>query len=123
MLCVDLVVGMACMVVDRMQGLAEQMNGEAGLLQRGKQPRPLEDGNWVCDDPSCGNVNYPRRTEVSRMSPNWNGNSIVRVMRNHSRFRFCGNWMHAASVADGPVGMNIKAGTLLQFKGCMPAAA
>lgn len=48
----------------RMQGLAEQMNGEAGLLQRGKQPRPLEDGNWVCDDPSCGNVNYPRRTEV-----------------------------------------------------------
>lgn len=48
-----------------MQGLAEQMNGEVGLLQRGKQPRPLEDGNWVCDEPSCGNVNYPRRTEVS----------------------------------------------------------
>ena len=53
-----------------MQGLAEQMNGEAGLLQRGKQPRPLEDGNWVCDDPSCGNVNYPRRTEVSHKVPN-----------------------------------------------------
>jgi hypothetical protein len=52
-----------------MQGLAEQMNGEAGLLQRGKQPRPLEDGNWVCDDPSCGNVNYPRRTEVSHTRP------------------------------------------------------
>lgn len=69
--CVDLVIGMAWMV-DRMQGLADQMNGEAGLLQRGKQPRPLEDGNWVCDDPSCGNVNYPRRTEVSRMQPNWN---------------------------------------------------
>lgn len=50
----------------RMQGLAEQMNGEAGLLQRGKQPRPLEDGNWVCDDPSCGNVNYPRRTECNK---------------------------------------------------------
>lgn len=28
-----------------------------------KQPRPLENGNWVCDDPHCGNVNYPRRTE------------------------------------------------------------
>lgn len=51
-------------VVYRMQGLPEQLNGEAGLLQRGKQPRPLEDGNWVCDDPSCTNVNYPRRTEV-----------------------------------------------------------
>ncbi len=48
----------------RMQGLPEQINGEAGILQRGKQPRPLEDGNWVCDDPSCSNVNYPRRTEV-----------------------------------------------------------
>ena len=49
----------------RMQGLPEQINGEAGMLQRGsKQPRPLEDGNWVCDDPSCTNVNYPRRTEV-----------------------------------------------------------
>lgn len=52
-------------IVNRMQGFAEQMNAEAGLLQRGKQPRPLEDGNWVCDDPSCGNVNYPRRTEVN----------------------------------------------------------
>jgi hypothetical protein len=50
--------------VHRMQGLPEQINGEAGILQRGKQPRPLEDGNWVCDDPSCSNVNYPRRTEV-----------------------------------------------------------
>lgn len=52
-------------VVNRMQGFAEHMNGEAGPMQRGKQPRPLEDGNWVCDEPSCGNVNYPRRTEVS----------------------------------------------------------
>ncbi|XP_024392944.1 uncharacterized protein [Physcomitrium patens] len=52
--------------LSRMQGFAEQMNAEAGLLQRGKQPRPLEDGNWVCDDPSCGNVNYPRRTECNK---------------------------------------------------------
>ena len=29
-----------------------------------RQPRPLENGNWVCDDPHCANVNYPRRTEV-----------------------------------------------------------
>ncbi|KAH8948963.1 hypothetical protein BDL97_10G005200 [Sphagnum fallax] len=49
-----------------MQGLPEQINGEAGILQRGKQPRPLEDGNWVCDDPSCSNVNYPRRTECNK---------------------------------------------------------
>lgn len=52
------------MTMYRMQGLQVQMSGEGVLLQRGKQPRPLEDGNWVCDDPSCGNVNYPRRTEV-----------------------------------------------------------
>nr|XP_024400997.1 uncharacterized protein LOC112294584 isoform X2 [Physcomitrium patens] len=50
----------------RMQGFAEHMNGEAGPMQRGKQPRPLEDGNWVCDEPSCGNVNYPRRTECNK---------------------------------------------------------
>lgn len=51
-------------VLHRMQGLPEKINGQAAILQRGKQPRPLEDGNWVCDDPSCSNVNYPRRTEV-----------------------------------------------------------
>lgn len=28
-----------------------------------KQPRPLENGNWVCEDSHCANVNYPRRTE------------------------------------------------------------
>ncbi|XP_024381238.1 uncharacterized protein [Physcomitrium patens] len=52
--------------LSRMQGLQVQMSGEGVLLQRGKQPRPLEDGNWVCDDPSCGNVNYPRRTECNK---------------------------------------------------------
>lgn len=60
-----LIEGNLLCMAGRMQGLPEQINGEAGMLQRGsKQPRPLEDGNWVCDDPSCTNVNYPRRTEV-----------------------------------------------------------
>lgn len=31
-----------------------------------KRPRPLEDGNWVCEDPDCANVNYPRRTECNK---------------------------------------------------------
>lgn len=31
-----------------------------------KQPRPLEDGNWMCDDSKCANVNYPRRTECNK---------------------------------------------------------
>ncbi|KAH8964122.1 hypothetical protein BDL97_04G047300 [Sphagnum fallax] len=52
--------------LSRMQGLPEKINGQAAILQRGKQPRPLEDGNWVCDDPSCSNVNYPRRTECNK---------------------------------------------------------
>lgn len=46
----------------RMQGIAEQMNGD--IHRGGKQPRPLEDGNWICEDSTCTNVNYPRRTEV-----------------------------------------------------------
>ncbi|KAL2644236.1 hypothetical protein R1flu_011823 [Riccia fluitans] len=48
----------------QMQGIADQMNGD---MHRGrKQPRPLEDGNWICEDPSCTNVNYPRRTECNK---------------------------------------------------------
>ncbi|MCO5576328.1 hypothetical protein L7F22_030137 [Adiantum nelumboides] len=44
----------------RMHGISEHKNTDSCW---GKQPRPLENGNWVCDDPHCGNVNYPRRTE------------------------------------------------------------
>jgi len=42
----------------RMQGASEYKN----IGSRTKQPRPLEDGNWVCEDQDCNNVNYPRRT-------------------------------------------------------------
>ncbi|GLJ48100.1 hypothetical protein SUGI_1015560 [Cryptomeria japonica] len=45
-----------------MQGAADQKNG----VSRGKQPRAFEDGNWVCDDSHCNNVNYPRRTECNK---------------------------------------------------------
>ncbi|CAI5494946.1 unnamed protein product [Closterium sp. Naga37s-1] len=31
-----------------------------------KRPVPLEDGNWVCEDSACLNVNYPRRTECHK---------------------------------------------------------
>eukprot|EP00250_Pteridium_aquilinum_P009348 c18610_g1_i1 orf=259-1311(+) len=44
----------------RMHGMPEQKNADCCWS---KQPRPLENGNWVCEDPHCGNVNYPRRTE------------------------------------------------------------
>ena len=44
-----------------MRGAADQKNG----VYRSRQPRALEDGNWVCDDSHCSNVNYPRRTEVN----------------------------------------------------------
>ncbi|MCO5547726.1 hypothetical protein L7F22_001177 [Adiantum nelumboides] len=44
----------------RMHGIPENKNADSCW---GKQPRPLENGNWVCEDPHCGNVNYPRRTE------------------------------------------------------------
>ncbi|KAG6544869.1 hypothetical protein Mapa_013559 [Marchantia paleacea] len=50
--------------LSRMQGIAEQMNGD--MHRGGKQPRPLEDGNWICEDSSCANVNYPRRTECNK---------------------------------------------------------
>eukprot|EP00897_Mesotaenium_endlicherianum_P004768 jgi/Mesen1/4319/ME000022S03612 len=33
---------------------------------RVKQPRALEEGNWICDDVNCANVNYPRRTECNK---------------------------------------------------------
>ncbi|CAM6127622.1 unnamed protein product [Calypogeia fissa] len=50
--------------LSRMQGIAEQMNGD--MHRGGKQPRPLEDGNWICEDSNCANVNYPRRTECNK---------------------------------------------------------
>jgi hypothetical protein len=47
----------------RMHGYPDGVNGD--FLYRSKQPRPLEDGNWMCEDMGCRNVNYPRRSEVS----------------------------------------------------------
>nr|XP_024388898.1 uncharacterized protein LOC112288668 isoform X3 [Physcomitrium patens]PNR45383.1 hypothetical protein PHYPA_015154 [Physcomitrium patens] len=69
------------MTMYRMQGLPEQMNGEGGSLQRGKQPRALEDGNWACDEPSCTNVNYPRRTECNKCGKRRGplGNAVVKA--------------------------------------------
>eukprot|EP00850_Spirogloea_muscicola_P014887 SM000110S18894 [mRNA] locus=s110:118766:121624:- [translate_table: standard] len=43
--------------------MLEHMGGGG---ERVKQPRPLEDGNWICDESTCGNVNYPRRTECNK---------------------------------------------------------
>eukprot|EP00899_Mesostigma_viride_P010780 jgi/Mesvir1/19703/Mv09966-RA.1 len=33
---------------------------------RAKIPRPMEDGNWVCEDAACANVNYPRRDKCNK---------------------------------------------------------
>lgn len=43
----------------RMQRVPENKN----IGSWNKQPRPLQDGNWVCEDQYCNNVNYPRRTQ------------------------------------------------------------
>ncbi|KAH7442914.1 hypothetical protein KP509_02G007700 [Ceratopteris richardii] len=60
-----------------MHGVPEQKHDSCW----GRQPRPLENGNWVCEDPHCANVNYPRRTECfkcrKRRGPL--GDAIVRA--------------------------------------------
>ncbi|KAL3697399.1 hypothetical protein R1sor_011475 [Riccia sorocarpa] len=50
--------------LSRVHGIVDQMNGD--MHRGGKQPRPLEDGNWICEDSNCANVNYPRRTECNK---------------------------------------------------------
>jgi len=61
----------------RMQGAAEHKNGDS----RSKQPRALEDGNWVCEDSQCNNVNYPRRTQCHKCKKKRGpaGDAIVRA--------------------------------------------
>lgn len=61
----------------RMQGAAEHKNGDSWS----KQPRALEDGNWVCEDSQCNNVNYPRRTQCHKCKKKRGpaGDAIVRA--------------------------------------------
>ncbi|KAJ7294922.1 hypothetical protein O6H91_Y224400 [Diphasiastrum complanatum] len=56
----------------------DRMNGGD---PRSKQPRALEDGNWVCEDIDCGNVNYPRRTECNKCGKRRGqvGDAVVRA--------------------------------------------
>ncbi|KAJ7568067.1 hypothetical protein O6H91_01G017600 [Diphasiastrum complanatum] len=56
----------------------DRMNGGD---PRSKQPRALEDGNWVCEDIDCGNVNYPRRTECNKCGKRrgQQGDAVVRA--------------------------------------------
>lgn len=48
---------------------------------RQKQLKALEDGNWTCEDSSCGNINYPRRIECNKCGKKRGplGDSIVKA--------------------------------------------
>eukprot|EP00850_Spirogloea_muscicola_P014481 SM000104S09351 [mRNA] locus=s104:196331:199501:- [translate_table: standard] len=73
-------------VPTRVPSMLEHMGGGG---ERVKQPRPLEDGNWICDESTCGNVNYPRRTEVAATQPTSSAYTSLSV---HS-----GSYLHTIS--------------------------
>lgn len=45
------------------------------------KPKPTENGNWVCEDQECKNVNYPRRFQCHKCGKKRgpNGDAVVRA--------------------------------------------